>query len=107
MRVLLMVRELAGWFLLCAGLLVFGLALMLLLEQRLFEAVPAVGIGWIIFRGGIHLLKSALALQVVWQMSARPATPRPYSSAGTSWAALPASAASVLPRTDAPVMTHR
>lgn len=57
------VREVGGWLLVLAGLYLFGQAYDLLLRRRLFEAVPAVFMGFVVFRGGIHLLKVAVAAQ--------------------------------------------
>ncbi|MBA2227464.1 MAG: hypothetical protein WHU94_03020 [Thermogemmata sp.] len=101
MRLLLMLREITGWLLLAGGMLVFGLSLLLLLDQRVFEAVPAAGVGFIIFRGGIHLLKSALALRVVLQTSVPPAAARRSSLPGTSLAAISPPPVAILPRQDA------
>ena len=60
-------RELAGWALVLLGLFVFYLCLALLLSERILEAGPLTFIGFIIFRGGIHLLKVAVAARVCWQ----------------------------------------
>ncbi len=65
MRRAVLAREVAGWLGLIAGMGVFGITLGLLMDQRLFEAVPATFIGFVVFRGGVHLLKSSLALQAV------------------------------------------
>lgn len=56
-------REIAGWLLVLAGLYVFFHALGLLAGRRVFEAGPTVVIGFVVFRGGIHLLKVAVAAQ--------------------------------------------
>jgi hypothetical protein len=101
MRVFLMLREVTGWLLLASGMLVFGLALLLLLDQRVFEGVPAAGVGFVIFRGGIHLLKSALALRVVLQTSVPLAAARRPSLPGTSLAAISPPPVAVLPRHEA------
>lgn len=62
-------RELAGWALVLLGLFVFYVCLALLLSssERLLEAGPLTLIGIIIFRGGIHLLKVAVAARVCLQ----------------------------------------
>lgn len=57
-------RELAGWALVALGLFVFYLTLALMLGDRIFEAGVLSFIGFIIFRGGIHLLKVAVAARV-------------------------------------------
>lgn len=61
-------REVAGWVLVAIGLLGFWQAYSLLLSKRVFEAGPLVVIGIIIFRGGIHLLKVAVAAQAARAM---------------------------------------
>ena len=59
-------RELAGWLLVGLGLLVFYVCFSLLLSDRpyILEAGPLTLIGIIIFRGGIHLLKVAVAARI-------------------------------------------
>jgi hypothetical protein len=57
-------RELAGWVLVVLGLYVFYGCYVLLLNHYLVEAGPLVLIGIVIFRGGIHLLKVAVAARV-------------------------------------------
>jgi hypothetical protein len=71
-------REIAGWALVGLGLFVFYLCLGMLLQTpaKLIEAAPATFIGFIIFRGGIHLLKVAVAARIcslAAQPAARPA----------------------------------
>jgi hypothetical protein len=56
-------REIAGWVLVLAGLYAFVVAYDLLLSKRIFEAAPMVFIGFIVFRGGVHVLKVAVAAQ--------------------------------------------
>jgi len=56
-------REVGGWALILLGLGQFLVAYNLLLNKRVFEAGPMVFIGFIVFRGGIHLLKVAVAAQ--------------------------------------------
>lgn len=57
------VREIAGWVLVALGLFAFWQAYDLLLRKRVFEAGPMTFVGFIVFRGGIHLLKVAVAAQ--------------------------------------------
>jgi hypothetical protein len=59
-------RELAGWLLVGLGLLVFYVCFSLLLTDRpyILEAGPLTLIGIFIFRGGIHLLKVAVAARI-------------------------------------------
>src|SRR5260370_42097226 len=56
-------RELAGWVLVLLGLYVFFICLVLLVNEppRIIQTGPLTLIGIIIFRGGIHLLKVAVA----------------------------------------------
>jgi hypothetical protein len=73
-------REIAGWALLGLGIFVFLLSYNLLVGKRLLEAIPLVFIGVIVFRGGLHLLKVAVAAracrEAAGQSPARP-TRRP------------------------------
>lgn len=55
------IREIGGWIVLILGLAIFGLVYDLLLHKRIFEAGPLAFIGFVVFRGGIHLLKVAMA----------------------------------------------
>jgi hypothetical protein len=59
-------RELAGWLLVGLGLFMFYVCFSVLLTDRpyLLEAGPLTLIGIIVFRGGIHLLKVAVAARV-------------------------------------------
>jgi hypothetical protein len=61
-------REVAGWVLVLLGLFAFWRAYDLLLGKRVFEAGPLVVVGIIVFRGGIHLLKVAVAAQAARAM---------------------------------------
>jgi hypothetical protein len=66
------IRELAGWVLVILGLYVFLICIDILLNRvgprgpapLILEAGPLTVIGIIIFRGGIHLLKVAVAARV-------------------------------------------
>jgi hypothetical protein len=87
-------REVAGWVLILGGLYAFASAYDLLLSKRIFEATPVVFIGFIVFRGGIHVLKVAVAAQAarglpettqpaarrVSRAPARPVGPTPASA---------------------------
>ena len=77
MRFVYWSREIAGWALVGAGLWQFWNTYALLLNRRIFEAAPSGFIAFIIFRGGIHLLKVAVAAQAARSLTdsgAQPAT---------------------------------
>jgi hypothetical protein len=60
-------REVAGWALVLIGLAMFGACYYLLAvvyPPRIVESGPLTIIGIIVFRGGIHLLKVAVAARV-------------------------------------------
>lgn len=57
-------RELMGWALVAIGLAIFGLVLLYLIEGMVYQTMGMVIIGIFTFRGGIHLLKVALAARV-------------------------------------------
>jgi multisubunit Na+/H+ antiporter MnhB subunit len=71
------VREIAGWVLVLLGLYMFSLAYGMLTGFRdpatgqhrymIFEASQWSIVGIIVFRGGIHLLKVAVAARVCMQ----------------------------------------
>lgn len=79
-------REVAGWLLVLVGLWLFWQSYDLLLRKRVFEAVPAVFMGFIVFRGGVHLLKIAVAARVA---RALPETPGATAPVRKSTARLP------------------
>jgi hypothetical protein len=66
------IRELAGWVLVLLGIYVFLICIDILLNRvgprgpapLILEAGPLTVIGIIVFRGGIHLLKVAVAARV-------------------------------------------
>ena len=62
-------RELMGWLLILLGLYLFVLCLGLLLnpDPSILEAPIVSLIGIVVFRGGIHLLKVAVAARVCMQ----------------------------------------
>jgi hypothetical protein len=82
------VRELAGWLLVGIGLIVFYLCFDLLVNNHaILQTGPLVVIGIVVFRGGIHLLKVAVAARICHHAQERPATPprkvaRPKTSTG-------------------------
>lgn len=68
------VREIAGWILVGLGLYLFLVCFSLLIDASnrdwLLEAGPLTFIGFVVFRGGIHLLKVATAARVCLQAQA-------------------------------------
>ncbi len=59
-------RELAGWALVLLGLFFFYICLAMLLSDRplIIRSGPIAVIGIFVFRGGIHLLKVAVAARI-------------------------------------------
>jgi hypothetical protein len=90
-------REVAGWVLVLGGLYAFWTAYSLLLSKRIFEATPMVFIGFIVFRGGVHILKVAVAAQAARSLpdAAQPAARR--AARGTARPVGPTPASAVLP----------
>lgn len=72
------VREVAGWVLMVLGLWLFYQSYSLLVNRMIVQSGPVVLMGIIVFRGGIHLLKVAVAARVCQQAPAesRPAAQR-------------------------------
>src|SRR5262245_19252016 len=67
-------REIAGWALILAGLYAFWEAYDFLLNRKVFYAAPMTFIGFIVFRGGIHVLKVAVAAQAARNLPEQPQT---------------------------------
>ncbi len=59
-------REIFGWLLVGIGLFVFYFTFQILVREHpgILEAVPLTFMGIVIFRGGIHLLKVAVAARI-------------------------------------------
>jgi len=55
------IREIAGWALVALGLWVFWQSYLLLRDGYILRGPPIGVMGFVIFRGGIHLLKVAVA----------------------------------------------
>jgi hypothetical protein len=69
-------RELAGWILLGFGLATFGVCYwVFLLNRRIIEATGMIFIGFVIFRGGLHLLKVAMAARAAAEARAHQSPP--------------------------------
>ena len=60
-------REVAGWLLVLLGLLVFYECFAFVTGHFVFEAGALTVIGVVLFRGGIHLLKVAVAARIATQ----------------------------------------
>lgn len=58
------IRELMGWLLLLLGLAIFAFSFWLLSERLYVETAPVTVIGIFVFRGGLHLLKVAVAARI-------------------------------------------
>ena len=72
------IREIAGWSLVVLGLITFWVCYSVMLKNaRIFEAGPLALIGVILFRGGIHLLKVAVAARICQRPEPKPAKPVP------------------------------
>jgi hypothetical protein len=97
MRFTYWAREVAGWLLVLGGVAAFWNAYGLLLNKRVFEATPMVFVGFIVFRGGVHVLKVAVAAQAARTLpeAAQPAARRLGRAPGRPVGPTPASA--VLP----------
>jgi len=61
------IREIMGWVLVGLGLLVFYMCVALLFNHSVIEVGPLFVIGIVVFRGGIHLLKVAVAARICLQ----------------------------------------
>src|SRR5262249_30422310 len=84
-------REIAGWVIILIGLWVFWLTYDALSRKRIFEAAPMAFVGFVIFRGGLHLLKVAVAAQAARSMpeAARAPTRRHVRAAARSYGPTP------------------
>jgi hypothetical protein len=70
-------RELAGWLLVGLGVFVFLLVFAFLQQKGFVEAAVMTVVGVFVFRGGVHLLKVAVAARICQQAQDRlyPAPP--------------------------------
>ena len=58
------IREIMGWLLVGLGLFAFYMCVVLLFNHSVIEVGPLFVIGIVVFRGGIHLLKVAVAARI-------------------------------------------
>ena len=74
------VREVAGWVLMVLGLWLFYQSYAFLMNRMIVQSGPTVLMGIVVFRGGIHLLKVAVAARVCQQapVESRPTAGRPH-----------------------------
>ncbi len=59
-----LIREIAGWLLVGVGLFIFYLTFLFCSAHYIFEAPVLAVVGIFVFRGGIHLLKVAIAARL-------------------------------------------
>jgi hypothetical protein len=76
-------REVAGWLLVGLGLFFFLLTYGFCERHEIFEAWPIAVIGIFVFRGGIHLLKVAIAARICQQAQDRLYPEAPPATLGT------------------------
>jgi hypothetical protein len=71
------IREIMGWLLVLIGVFIFFLCVSVLLarEPLIAEATFLTVIGIFVFRGGIHLLKVAVAARLAMQTKTEIAKP--------------------------------
>ena len=89
-------REIAGWVLVGLGLWVFLTCYPLLMNHQPVEAGQWMVVGFVVYRGGIHLLKVAIAARVCVQAVDEIAGEHPRTVVPRSARARP----STLPRAD-------
>jgi hypothetical protein len=75
------IRELAGWLLVGLGLLCFVVVYQFCWNRWIFEAGIFMVVGAVVFRGGIHLLKVAVAGRLCREAQER-LYPAPPAGAG-------------------------
>ena len=61
------VREIAGWLLVLLGIGMFFVVFVFCSDRWIFEAGIVAVVGIFVFRGGIHLLKVAIAARMCKQ----------------------------------------
>src|SRR5437868_2879095 len=61
------IREIMGWILVGLGLFLFYMCVVLFFNYMVIQVGPLFVIGIVVFRGGIHLLKVAVAARICLQ----------------------------------------
>lgn len=64
-------REIMGWALVALGLFMLYGTFLMLTQHYILEGAPLTFMGIMVFRGGIHLLKVAVAARVCLQAEVR------------------------------------
>ncbi len=73
-------REVAGWLMVALGIFGFYVCFVLILYRQILEAGSATFISVVLFRGGIHLLKVAVAARICMQAQEKVGDPQPATS---------------------------
>jgi hypothetical protein len=73
-------REIVGWLLVLAGLMMCYESYRMLKDSRILEVGPLSIIAIVVFRGGIHLLKVAVAARICREARNRTQAGRPTVS---------------------------
>lgn len=84
-------REIVGWLLVLLGLGVFFFAFLYLIQHWIVESIPWTIIGVVIFRGGIHLLKIAVAARIALRVQDQLEAAKPAALHGLPSSTRPAS----------------
>jgi hypothetical protein len=74
------IREFAGWLLVMLGLFVFYRCYFLLTSNTYIQGGILAAIGFVLFRGGIHLLKVAVAARICIETEDRMIALKPDST---------------------------
>lgn len=104
MRFVYWSREIAGWAVLLVGLALFWATYDKLVNRRIFEAAPMAFMAFVVFRGGVHLLKVAVAAQAARALpetAGQPLTRKASRMPGKSYGPTPAKAVVPGPRSRA------
>jgi len=78
-------REFLGWAMILLGVATFYLCVVLLLDGSIIEAGQLTVVGIVLFRGGVHLLKVAVAARVCTRVEKQLAAERTRPSPVPAW----------------------